>query len=115
MTVKLGAETVGTVSTTAAGGKWSVTLGTALAKGKHSFTAQAVEKSGLGNAEGSSETRSFEVNTEPPVVTLDQPVSPSNDTTPTFGGTASENTDVVVTVKLGAETVGTVSTTAAGG
>ena len=38
---------------------------------------------------------SFEVNTEPPVVTILGPASLSNDTTPSFTGTASENTEVV--------------------
>ena len=116
VTVKLGSETVATATTTASGGTWSTgTLSKALSTGKHSFTAVAKEKSALGNAEGESESRSFEVNTEAPVVTLNQPATPSNNTKPTFSGTASENTEVLVTVKLGSEAVATATATASGG
>ena len=115
VTVKLGAEVVGTVSTTASGGKWTATLGKALAAGKHTFTAQAVEKSGLGNPSGTSSSMSFDVNTEPPTVTLNQPTSPSNNTTPKFAGAASENTEVVVHVMLGSEEVATAVAQASGG
>jgi hypothetical protein len=105
------------VATTASGGAWSTsTLSKELPAGKHSFTAYALEKSGLGNAEGKSSTVSFEVNTNPPEVTVVAPKSPSDDLTPAFSGTASEETEVVVHVFLeGAGEVGSVSTKAAGG
>ena len=56
--------------TAVTGGKWSATLSKALPSGKHTFTAFATEKSGLGNEEGKSSTVDFEVNTEPPIVTI---------------------------------------------
>src|SRR5208283_1492103 len=83
--------------TTASGGSWS-TVCSGLSTGRHSFTAYAMEKSGLGNAEGKSNTVSFEVNTLPPEVSIAQPPTPSNKTTPSFSGTASEATEVVVHV-----------------
>ncbi len=85
------------------------------AEGKHAFTAYATEKSAVGNADGKSETVAFEVDTEPPGVSIVGPPSPSNDTTPAFSGTASENTEVTVHVFEGADEVGSASTTASGG
>jgi hypothetical protein len=57
----------------------------------------------------------FEVNTLPPEVTLVQPKTSSNNTNPSFEGTASEATDVTVHVFLGASEVGTAVTKAASG
>jgi hypothetical protein len=103
-------------TTTASGGSWSIkTLSRELPKGKHNFTAFATEKSGLGNKEGHSATVGFEVNTEPPVVVLGQPVSPSNKTEPSFSGTASEATEVTVHVLLEGSEVASATTTASGG
>ena len=68
-----GVTEVSSASTTASGGKWSMSLSKALASGKHTFTAYATEKSGLGNADGKSETVGFEVNTASPVVTVGTP------------------------------------------
>ena len=110
-----GATEVASASTTASGGKWSTSLSKPLQSGKHGFTAHATEVSGLGNGEGTSSTVSFEVNTEPPVVTLAQPPTPSNKTTPPFSGTASENTEVVVHVFEGTTEVAQAKTTASGG
>ena len=59
-----GATEVASARTTASGGKWSTSLSTALSSGKHTFTAYAIEKSGLGNADGKSETVRFEVDTD---------------------------------------------------
>ena len=108
--------------TTASNGSWATTpeeLSKALAKGRHVYTAVATEKSGLGVGEGRSEERTFEVDTETPTVTLKQPTKLSKDTTPSFGGTASEETEVVVRVYEGAKVEGTevasARTTAAGG
>ena len=88
-----GATEVASAKTTASGGKWSTsTLSKALPSGKHSFTATATEKSGIGNADGKSGAVSFEVDTQPPTVTIvEGPPAPSNDTTPSFSGTASED------------------------
>ncbi len=110
-----GATEVASGKTTAASGNWSATLSKPLPAGKRSFTVYATEKSGLGNADGKSQTFPFEVNTEPPVVTVKTPTSPSNNTNPSFSGTASENTEVVVRVFEGANEVASAKTTAAGG
>ncbi len=111
---------VAKASTTASGGAWSTgAVSPSLAAGEHTYTAIAVEKSGLGNGEGQSETRQFVVNTSPPKVTLTAPTTPSNNKSPSFSGTASENTEVVVNVYEGSKAGGTVvakaSTTASGG
>ena len=69
-------EEVASAKTTASGGSWSTTgaeLSKALSEGKHTFSAYATEVSGLGNKAGKSAIVMFEVNTEPPVVTLNQP------------------------------------------
>ena len=110
-----GTTEVASTATTAAGGLWSATLGKPLPAGKHSLTAVATEKSGLGNEEGVSGTVSFEVDTEAPVVTLKAPPSTSNNTNPSFSGTASENTEVVVHVFEGATEVASGKTTASKG
>ena len=114
-----GATEVASAVTTAAGGHWSTT-GAALSKellsGDRSFTARATEKSGIsGNAEGKAGPVSFEVDTEPPVVTIEAPLSPSSNRRPAFKGEASENTEVVVHVFEGATEVASAVTTAAGG
>ncbi len=94
-----GATEVASASSTAAGAKWSTsTLSKALASGKHTFTAYATEKSAAGNADGKSATVTFEVNTEPPAVSIGGAAVTVEDTTPAFSGTASENTEVVVHV-----------------
>ncbi len=109
-----GSTEVGKQSTTASGGKWAITLSKALASGKHSFTAYATEKSGLGNADGKSESVPFVVSTEVPVVTIVRPAR-SNHTTPSFSGSASEATEVTVHVFEGSTEVATSNTTASGG
>jgi hypothetical protein len=105
-----GAVEVAKANATASGGKWATgALSSPLPSGKHVFTAYAQ------CGEAKSVTVSFEVNTEPPVVTILAPLSPSNDTNPGFSGTASENTEVVVHVFEGMAEVDKASTTAAGG
>ena len=103
-------------STTATGNTWSTsTLSKTLPTGKHVFTAYATEKSGLGNDEGKSNPPvSFEVDTLRPVVTLVGPPSPSNNTTPSFSGEASEETEVEVHVFEGSTELAHASTTATG-
>ena len=63
----------------------------------------AEEASSLGNPTGKSEPRTFVVNTEPPEVTLAAVPTPSNDTTPSFSGTASESLPVTVKVYKGSK------------
>ncbi len=106
---------VETASGTVEEGKWSATLATALKSGKNTFTALATEKSGLGNEEGKSSEVSFVVNTEPPVVTIVAPPTPTNNTNPPFSGTASEETEVEVHVFVGTSEVDSGKTTASGG
>ena len=72
-------------------------------------------RAGSATPTAKSGTGRFEVDTEPPVVTIDGPPSPSNNTKPSFSGTASENTEVVVHVFEGAEEVASAKTTASGG
>jgi hypothetical protein len=62
------------------------------------YTAVATQPAPVGFEEGTSSPVRFEVDTQPPLVTLKEPRSPSNDTTPSFSGTASEASDVTVEV-----------------
>jgi|GEM_PF-3529438 len=111
-----GTSAVETATTTAAGGNWSVALTKALSTGKHSYRAYATEKSGIGNAEGESNEVSFEVDTEAPKVAITKgPEARSNKTTPSFEGTASENTQVTVHVFEGSTPIASATTTASGG
>jgi hypothetical protein len=88
-----------TVTAQGTGGSWtSGPLTPPLPSGRHTFTAVATQTSKIKNAPGKSAPITFVVNTEPPVVTLKAPPSPSNDTTPSFSGTASEATQVTVEI-----------------
>src|SRR5205085_6529296 len=63
-----------------------------------------------------TEPVTFTVDTQPPEVEITKgPESRSNNVKPTFEGTASENTEVVVHVKLGTTEVASGQTTAAAG
>ncbi len=113
-----GTAEVANAKTTASGGTWSTSgsaLSKALAEGKHTYAVYATEKSGLDNKEGTSETRTFEVDTEPPTVTLAKVPPRTNQTSPSFSGTASENTEVQVHVFEGSTEVANAKTTASGG
>ena len=66
----------------------------------------ARQESSLRNPTGTSEPRTFEVDTASPTVTLNQPKSPSNNTTPTFTGTASEAALVTIEIYAGATAKG---------
>jgi major membrane immunogen (membrane-anchored lipoprotein) len=95
------ARNVSSAKATIAGGKWTTGPAIpALAIGTHTYTAVATQESLLGNPAGTSEV-TFTVNTEPPAVTLKQPPSPSNSRTPSFEGTASDTTQVIVRVYEG--------------
>jgi large repetitive protein len=89
------------------GGRWgSVTLPAgALRAGRHTYTALASTESAIGNEIGKSAPWTFVVDTEAPSVQLNQPPSPSNELSPTFSGTASEEGEVVVHVMEGATEV----------
>ncbi len=84
----------------------------ALAAGVHTYTAVATEKSSLGNPAGKSNTVTFTVDTSSPTVTLNQPASPSKDTTPTFTGSSSETTTVAIKIFAGEKAEGSVIATA---
>src|SRR6185312_9681441 len=110
VSVYAGTSTTGTPVATATaagtGGAWtSGTVSTPLLTG--TYTARAVQTSSLGNAVGVSEARTFEVDTRAPTVTLEQPPERSNDTTPSFAGTASGTEKVTVSVYKGSSPSGT--------
>ncbi len=102
-------------------GEWSSgKLSSALSSGKHTYTAEAVQTSSLGNLPGVSSRVTFQVDTTAPVVTLNPPVSHSNNARPSFTGTTSDTTPVTVAVYLGTKTTGakpltTVKATPSGG
>jgi hypothetical protein len=113
-------DIVATASARGTRGSWSSGAATpALPRGRHTFTALAVQTSEIHNAAGESAPVTFEVDTEPPTVTLRAPASPSNDATPSFSGTASEATQVTVEVFAGptaeGQPVATAMATASGG
>ena len=87
------------------GGSWHSNMTSALLSGQ--YTAVATQPSSLGNPAGVSETVDFTVDTAPPIVTLNQPPSPSNDTTPSFTGLASDTTPITVAIYEGPKAVGT--------
>ena len=93
---------------------WSAAPESALPTGEHSYKVYATEVSGLGNAEGKSAEVSFELDTEPPHVTLDALPTPSSNREPAFSGTASEDSEVTVDIHEGANAGGAIvaSTTA---
>ncbi|HEY4451747.1 MAG TPA: Ig-like domain-containing protein [Solirubrobacteraceae bacterium] len=106
-----GTRAEGTVvsSATASGtgaGWTSSAASPALADGQ--YTARATQQSSLGNGPGTSPPVTFTVDTSSPGVTLDQPASPSNHTTPSFTGTASATTQVTVVIRAGTQTTGTI-------
>jgi hypothetical protein len=80
-------------SVTAADTNWSATLSSPLPSGKHVFIAFAQ----CGEERSASVV--FDVDTEPPELTIAAPASPSSNLNPTFSGTASENTEVVAARK----------------
>jgi hypothetical protein len=106
-------EIVATASAAGNGGAWSSQAAEpALPGGRNTFTAIAIQPSNSANAIGKSAPVTFEVDTQPPAVTLRPPRSPSNDTTPTFSGTASDVTEVTVQVFAGTSAEGQIVTSA---
>ena len=112
-----GGQQVATATSTTSGGSWSTGgASPALPAGRHSFTAYATEVSSLGNGEGRSTPEvGFEVNTEAPAVTLSPPPTPSNNTKPSFSGTASEGGEVVVHVLEAGHQIAEATATTSGG
>ena len=92
---------VSTVTGTPVTGAWTAGPAPALPPGKREYTAVAVQSSSLGNAAGKSTPVTFVVDPEAPTVTLNAPPVLSNDKTPSFTGTASDNTPVTITIYKG--------------
>ncbi len=101
---------VESTSTSPSGGLWSTSGEGALASGTYSATA--TQQSSLGNPAGTSNTVTFRIETNPPRVTLDAPAGRSNVTTPSFTGTASDDTQVIVQIYRGARAEGSVVSSA---
>jgi hypothetical protein len=105
---------VSTATATGTGGVWtSGNAKPALAIGTHTYTAVATQESPLGNPAGRSLPVTFTVNTLPPTVTLTAPPARSNDTTPSFEGTASDTTSITIRVYAGPKAEGTIVSEAA--
>ena len=98
---------IASATATGTGGKWeSEKASPVLPSGKHIFTAVAIQESSLGNPAGTSPRMTFTVDSEAPTVTLSTPASLSNNTTPSFTGTASDTTPVSVEIYAGATATG---------
>ena len=95
--IYLGSSEVSSATATHTGGDWiSGNATPGLASGKHTYTAVATQEGSPGNPQGESKPVTFTVDTTSPAVTLSQPVTPSNNTTPSFTGTGSDTTPVIV-------------------
>ncbi len=70
------------------------------------YTAQATQTN-LASETRTSLPVTFTVDSAAPTVTLNSPGSPSEDTTPSFSGTASDTTPVIVQIHTGATANGT--------
>ncbi len=111
-----GGSEVAKASSPVSGGAWSATVH--LSHGQHSYTAYATEPSSVNGLEeeGRSQTIAFEVDTEPPVVSLSQLTpNPSNVRNPSFSGSASEAGPVTVRVFEGEHEYASVTGTASNG
>ena len=76
------------------------------------YTAIATQLNSLDFVEGVSDPVTFQINTQPPTVTLTAPPTRSNDPAPSFSGTTSEATDVTVEVFAGPRPEGRLVATA---
>ncbi len=96
------------VAATGAVGEWvSGEASPALPAGQHSFTAVAHEQSAIGNPEGESEEVHFDVDTNPPEVTLAEPPATTSEAELSFSGKASGPDPVTVDVYSGEGAEGT--------
>jgi hypothetical protein len=86
-----------------------------LSTGTHKYVVVACQESAIGNKTGESPPVKFTIDTTAPKVTL-KPVakSPSNNTLPSFAGTASDTKPVTVQIYEGEKAEGTVLATAIG-
>jgi major membrane immunogen (membrane-anchored lipoprotein) len=88
---------VRTLSVTASGGEWSTSVDPALGDG--TYTAQAEQSDEAGNT-GASATSTFTVDTAVPAVSLTPVDSPTNESSPGFGGGAGNAAGDIAEVKL---------------
>ncbi len=84
------------VSANPSGGAWSSSSVGPLGDG--TYTAIAEQRSSIGNEAGFSEPTTFEVHASKPSVSLNGISSPTDDRTPSFSGSASEGSTVVVRI-----------------
>src|SRR5690349_7859086 len=118
VTVSKGGSPVESLETTPKGtGEWSVRVPSDLGDG--SYTALAEQTETLTGEPGSAGPIGFTIDTQSPTVTLTAVPSPSNDSTPSFSGTASDTGEVTVYVFKGSSPGGTkaaeVSSSVSGG
>ena len=103
-------EEVAQATATSSGGSWtSGSSSPALKNGTYFAVAEEASEGGLS---GTSSVVEFTIAVAAPTVTITKPTSPSNNTTPSFTGTASATTKVTVNVYAGATATGTVVATA---
>jgi hypothetical protein len=86
-------------------GEWA--LGPTEPLGDGTYTAQATQTN-LALETGVSLPVTFTVDTSAPTVTLNQPESPTSNSMPSFTGTASDTTPVIIHIHTGATPKGTV-------
>src|SRR5262249_24399155 len=107
---------VRTLTATISKGSWSSgPVSPTLPAGTQTYTVEATAATSIDNLRGHSAPQLFVINTQAPVVKLTAPSSPTNNTKPAFSGSASENTEVRVSVKLGVEEIASATTTASNG
>ncbi len=104
---KTGRREVSTATAPGTRGSWtSGNANPALPSGRHTYAAKATQQSSLGNPAGTSNQVTFVVDTAAPTVTLSAPALRSNNTTPSFTGTASETSPVTIEIHAGATAAG---------
>jgi Bacterial Ig-like domain len=101
-------ELVAAAETTLTGSVWrSLAPTPALEGGDHTFTAVAKQASAVEHEVGESAPVTFVVDTEAPRLTLSAPPAISNDATPAFAGSTSEDGQVSVQIFAGGVADGT--------
>ncbi|KFE68632.1 adventurous gliding motility protein AgmC [Hyalangium minutum] len=99
VTVRVDGTSVGTVMADASG-NWTLTPTAPLANGSHTVNATATDAA--GNVSPVSNTNTFTVDATPPTVVVQTPAegSTTNDNTPTYSGTVSDNNPGPYTVEI---------------
>jgi Bacterial Ig-like domain len=90
---------------------WSAIVAAPLKDGTYTARAEQTEVGGFGHTD-LSEAHTFTVDTRPPTVTLQPPAARSDDTAPSFSGTASDATQVTVEIFEGTRPEGPLVSTA---